>query len=91
VIPNVIQYLVVALIVSVAALYAAGKYLPLRWRERIVHTLSGGTGKGWYVKWFGTDASCGSGCGSCGSCETPAPLPEVDEQGRKIIQLHVKR
>jgi hypothetical protein len=56
-----------------------------------VHKLSRGTGKGWFVKWFGTDASCGSGCGSCGSCETPAPLPEKDAQGRKIIELHVKR
>jgi hypothetical protein len=88
---DVIQYLIVAAIVAFAAFVAAGKYLPLRWRERIVHKLSRGTGKGWFVKWFGTDASCGSGCGSCGSCETPAPLPEVDAKGRKIIELHVKR
>jgi hypothetical protein len=88
---DVIQTLIVAVAVACAALYAAGKYVPLRWRERIVHKLSGGTGKGWYVKWFGTDASCGSGCDTCGSCETPAPLPEVDDKGRKIIELHVKR
>ena len=86
-----LQYLIVAVVVLVCALYAAAKYLPLAWRERIVHKLSRGTGRGWFVKWFGTDASCGSGCDTCGSCETDAPLPERDEKGRKIIKLHVQR
>ena len=86
-----VQYLVVGVIVLLAALYAAGKYLPRAWRERIVHRLSGGTGRGWFVKWFGTDTSCGSGCDTCGSCETEAPMPERDDQGRKIIKLHVER
>jgi hypothetical protein len=88
-----VQYLVVSLIVFVCALYAAAKYLPLAWRERIVHRLSRGTGQGWLVKWFGTDASCGSGCDTCGSCETgpEAVLPERDTKGRKVIKLHVQR
>jgi hypothetical protein len=93
---DLVQYLIVAVIVLAAALYAGAKYLPLAWRERIVHRLSRGTGQGWWVKWFGTDASCGSGCGACGSCETGAEggtdtLPERDTQGRKVIKLHVQR
>jgi hypothetical protein len=89
---QLLQYLIVGIIVLVASLYAAGKYLPLTWRQRIVHKLSGGTGRGWFVKWFGTDASCGSGCDTCGSCETDAaPLPERDDKGRKVIKLHVER
>ena len=85
-----IQYLIVGLIVACAALYAAAKYLPKSWRERLVHKLSGGTGRGRIVKWLGTDSSCGSGCDSCGTCET-APLPDTDAQGRKVIQVHVQR
>jgi hypothetical protein len=81
---------IVAVIVALAALYAAVKYLPKTWRERIVHKLSRGTGQGRFVKWLGTDASCGSGCDSCGTCETE-PLPEKDAKGRKIIPVHVQR
>ena len=85
-----VQYVIVAVIVALAALYAAVKYLPKTWRERIVHKLSGGTGQGRFVKWLGTDASCGSGCDSCGTCETE-PLPQQDAKGRKIIPVHVQR
>lgn len=85
-----IQYLIVAVIVAVAALYAAARYLPKSWREKLVHKLSGGTGRGRIVKWLGTDASCGSGCDTCGTCET-APLPGKDAQGRKVIQVHLRR
>jgi hypothetical protein len=85
-----IQTLIVGLIVAAAALYAAVKYLPRAWRERLVYRLSGGTGKGRIVQWLGTDSSCGSGCDTCGTCETP-PLPEQDEKGRKVIQVHVQR
>ena len=86
----VIQYLVVAVIVVLAALYAAAKYLPKSWRQRIVYKLSGGTGKGKLVDLLDTGSSCGSGCDTCGSC-APQPLPEKDGQGRKVIQVHVKR
>jgi hypothetical protein len=85
-----VQYLIVGVIVALAALYAAVKYLPKTWRQRIVYQLSGGTGQGRFVKWLGTDASCGSGCDSCGTCET-TPLPEKDAKGRKIIPVHVQR
>ena len=85
-----IQTLIVGLIVAAAALHAAVKYLPKAWRERLVYRLSGGTGKGRIVQWLGTDSSCGSGCDTCGTCET-TPLPEQDEKGRKVIQVHVQR
>ena len=85
-----IQTLIVGLIVAAAALYAAVRYLPRSWRERLVHRLSDGTGKGRIVKWLGTDSSCGSGCDTCGTCETE-PLPEKDAKGRKVIQVHVQR
>ena len=85
-----IQYLIVAVIVAFAALYAAVKYLPKAWREKLVYKLSGGTGRGRIVQWLGTDSSCGSGCDTCGTCET-TPLPEQDAKGRKVIQVHVQR
>jgi hypothetical protein len=85
-----LQYLIVGVIVIAATLYAAAKYLPKSWRQRIVHKLSGGTGKGRLVEWLDTGSSCGSGCDSCGTCETPAPLPETDAKGRKVIQVHLR-
>jgi len=86
-----IQYLVVALIVLLAALYAGGKYLPVSWRRKLVYKLRDrGQGNGRLAKWLDKDGSCGSGCDTCGSCETE-PLPEKDAKGRKVIQLHVKR
>jgi len=84
------QYLVVGLIVLCAALYAAGKYLPLSVRRKIVYKFSDGSGKGLLARWLDKDAGCGSGCDTCGTC-APEPMPERDEQGRKIIQVHVKR
>ena len=86
----VLQYLIVGVIVVLALLYAAVKYLPKSWRQRLVYKLSGRNGKGRLVQFLDTDASCGSGCDTCGSC-APAALPETDEKGRKIIQVHVKR
>jgi hypothetical protein len=85
------QYLVVALIVLLAALYAGGKYLPVAWRRKVVFGLRArGRGDGGLAKWLDKDGSCGSGCDTCGSCATE-PLPAKDAQGRKVIQLHVKR
>jgi hypothetical protein len=85
-----IQTLIVGLIVAAAALYAVVKYLPKSVREKLVYRLSGGAGKGRIVQWLGTDSSCGSGCDTCGTCETE-PLPEKDAKGRKVIQVHVQR
>jgi len=86
-----VQYLVVGLIVLLAALYAGGKYLPVAWRRKLVYKLRDrGQGNGRLAKWLDKDGSCGSGCDTCGSCETE-PLPKTDAKGRKVIQLHVKR
>ena len=85
-----IQYLVVGLIVLLAALYAAGKYLPVAIRRKVVYRFSDGSGQGWLARWLDKEAGCGSGCDTCGSC-APAPMPERDEKGRKIIQVHLKR
>ena len=89
-----LQYVVVGAVVLAAALYAAVKYVPKSLRQRLVYRLSNGSGKGTLVKWLDTDASCGSGCDTCGSC-APAPstpsLPERDAKGRKVIPLHVEK
>ena len=84
------QYLVVGLIVLVAALYAASKYLPLSVRRKIVYKFSDGSGQGWLARWLDKEAGCGSGCDTCGSC-APEPMAEQDEKGRKIIQVHVRK
>ena len=47
------QYLVVALAVVLALLYAGAKYLPRTWRERLVYTLTRGSGKGRLADWLG--------------------------------------
>jgi hypothetical protein len=89
--PQLFQYIVVGLVVLLAALYAGGKYLPVAWRRKVVFQLrEQGRGDGRLAKWLDKDGSCGSGCDTCGSCETE-PLPERDAKGRKVIQLHVKR
>lgn len=84
-----VQYLVVGLIVLFAALYAAGKYLPVALRRKLVYRFSDGSGQGWLARWLDKESGCGSGCDTCGSCAT-APMPEQDEKGRKIIQVHLK-
>jgi hypothetical protein len=82
----VVQYLVVALIVALAALYAGSKYLPAGWRRRMVHAVSRGAGaESKMVKWLDTGDSCGSGCDTCGSCETePAP----PDNAQRVIKIH---
>jgi len=85
------QYLVVALVVVLALLYAGAKYLPKTWRERLVYKLTRGSGKGRLADWLGGAGSgCGSGCDSCGTCEPAKPMPQRDAQGRKVIKLHVQ-
>jgi hypothetical protein len=89
------QHLVVALIVAIAALYAAARYLPLAWREKIVFWLSGhGFSQARLATFFKTEASCGSGCGSCGSgdggCAAPALNLDDDPPApaRRVIKIH---
>jgi hypothetical protein len=89
------QYLVVALIVAIAAVYAAASFLPRAWRERIVFFLSQrGLDQARLAAFFKTEASCGSGCGSCGSgeggCAAPALNLEEDPAApaRRVIRIH---
>ncbi|NHZ82403.1 FeoB-associated Cys-rich membrane protein [Massilia sp. CCM 8695] len=75
-----LENLIVALIVAVAAWYAASKYLPATLRAKL----------------FGkkkASAGCGSGCSSCGTCEDGPAAPRIDASGpssRRVIQLHLK-
>lgn len=88
------QYVIVAVIVAAAALHAATKYLPAGWRRRIVHALTRrGFKQDKLAKLFKTESSCGSGCGSCGSCETDssAPPPPDIPAARRVIKLRVQR
>jgi len=88
------QHLLVALIVAVAALYAAANYLPKSWRERIVFFFTQrGASQTRMAAFFNTEASCGSGCGSCGSgnggCAAPLDLEEQPPAtGRRVIKIH---
>jgi hypothetical protein len=71
-----VQYLVVAIIVLLAALYAGAKYLPVAWRRKLVYKLRDrGQGNGRVAKWL----------------DKTEALPATDAKGRKVIQLHVKR
>ena len=95
------QNLVVALIVTIAAVYAAASYLPRAWREKIVFFLSQhGLPQTRLGAFFKVDASCGSGCGSCGSGDggcgsTSAPALNLDEdapaKGKRVIKIHSAR
>lgn len=86
-----VQYLVVGLIVLLAALQAARKYLPAGWRRKLVYLLSRGRAgsQSRLVRWLDTDASCGSGCDTCKACED-TPQPPADGQ-RRVIKLRVER
>jgi hypothetical protein len=91
------QNLVVALIVAVAALYAAASYLPRAWREKMVFFLvARGLNQARMAAFFKVDASCGSGCGSCGSgdggCAAPALNLDGDAPGtgHRVIKIHSK-
>jgi hypothetical protein len=66
----------------------ARKYLPSTWREKLVYLLARrGASQSKMAQWLNTESSCGSGCDTCGTCETE-PLPEKDAKGRKIIKIH---
>lgn len=88
-----IQNLIVALIVGLAVLYVAARYLPARLRERIVYALARrGFDQARMARWFNTAAGCGSGCDTCKSCEDPAPAPAAEQPtGHRVIKLHQRR
>lgn len=88
------QQIVVGIIVALAALHAAARYLPAAWRRQIVFALSRrGLPQQKLARFFNTESSCGSGCGSCGSCDSSAPPTPPQDGGpaRRVITLHVQR
>jgi hypothetical protein len=99
------QQLIVFLIVGAAALHFCTKYLPLAWRQQIVHFLARrGFDQAKMAKLFKTGPSCGSGCGSCGSCDSAGPAKPAasdsassssssssSNSSKRVIMLHVQR
>ncbi|MBB3220314.1 DUF6587 family protein [Pseudoduganella umbonata] len=89
------QELIVALIVIAAVLQACRKFLPAALRQRMVYALARkGFDQDRLAKLFRVQSDCGSGCGSCGSCETtPAPIDTSSDGGtkRRVIMLEVQR
>jgi len=87
------QEIVVGIIVAAAALQAARKYLPAAWRQQIVYVLSRrGLSQDRLARFFNTESSCGSGCGSCGGCgdsssAPPAP-PSDGGPARRVIKIY---
>jgi len=85
------QEAVVALVVLCAAVYVGARYLPAAWRIRIVNRLSRGGTDSKLVRWLDTADSCGGGCKSCNSCETPEELAPPEGGKHRVIKLHEKR
>jgi hypothetical protein len=80
-----IQNLIVAVIVVIAALYVARKYLPAGWRQKLVYPLTRrGAGQSKMARWLNTESSCGSGCDTCKSCADPEP--QSSERVIKIVR-----
>ncbi len=55
-----IENVIVMLIVGASAWYAAGRYLPAKWRGK---------------KAAAKAAGCGGGCDTCGACESTEEAP----------------
>lgn len=92
------QEIVVGIAVAAAALHAARKYLPASLRQKIVYALARrGLSQDKLARFFNTESSCGSGCGSCNSCgdssAPPAPPMPPGDGGpaRRVIRLHVSK
>jgi hypothetical protein len=84
------QELVVALAVLCAAVYVGAKYLPAAWRIRIVNRLSRGGQDSKLVRWLDTADSCGGGCKTCNTCETPEDVSAPAGNSRRVIKIHKK-
>ncbi|HEX9172617.1 MAG TPA: DUF6587 family protein [Telluria sp.] len=89
---NLLENLLVAVIVLLAAGYALAKYLPAGWRQRIVYFLARrGADQSTMARWFNTEAGCGSGCDSCKACADPAPAVPAEPAApgaARVIKLH---
>ncbi len=89
------QTLIVALIVAAALLHFSTRYLPAPARRAIVRGLARcGLNEAKMSVLFKVAPGCGSGCGSCGSCDTPAPPPDTAGGGdskQKVILMQVRR
>ena len=86
-----LQDAIVALIVTLAALYAASRYLPASWRQRLVYLLAArGATQEKLAQWLHTESSCGGGCDSCKACATPEPAP-AGEGRRRVIKLTIQK
>lgn len=82
-----LQNLIVACIVLLAAVYAASRYLPATWRQRMVHLLvRRGAAQQSAAKWLASDDSCGGGCDTCKACETPPAT-----SGQRVIAIRLQR
>jgi hypothetical protein len=78
------QELAVALIVAVAAIYIGMKYMPAALRRRLSLRLAAHPR---VARWFGQSAGCGSGCDTCGSCDT-TPAPGPAGPAARVIRIH---
>ena len=90
------QQVIVGVIVAAAALHFCTKYLPAAWRKQIVYFLTRrGYDQNKVAALFNTKSSCGDGCASCGSCETPPAAPadgaDTSQPLKRVIKLHVQR
>jgi hypothetical protein len=81
------QTIIVALIVA-AALHFSTKYLPAGVRRAIVRGLVRcGLDEAKLSAFFKVAPGCGSGCGSCGSCDSPPPpsaTPPADGSSKRV-------
>ena len=81
-----VQNLIVAVIVVLALLYVARKYMPSGWRTKLVYLLAArGASQSKMAQWLNTESSCGSGCDTCKVCAEPEPTSE------RVIKIHVRR
>jgi hypothetical protein len=81
-----VQYLIVTVIVVLAALHVARKYLPKSWRTKLVYLLAArGASQSVMAGWLNTESSCGSGCDTCKACAEPGAPSEG------VIKIHVRR
>ena len=87
-----LQNLAVGLIVALAALHAAARYLPAGWRRKLVYLLAArGASQATMAGWLRTEASCGGGCDSCKACAAPAEAAASAAGKHRVIRLTVRK